>query len=125
MFVDARALLPQIPPLEYPGQALACALYEEGGIRSCEIGTVMFGRRTDGSEQPAAMDLVRLAMPRRVYTQSHADYMIEVFAEIGRAPRPTARLPHRRGAAGAAPLHLDLRPARLNARLTRGPAGGS
>lgn len=82
VFVDARAFLPHIPSLEYPGQALACALYEAGGIRSCEIGTVMFGRQTDGSEQPAAMDLVRLAMPRRVYTQSHADYMIEVFAEI-------------------------------------------
>ncbi len=82
VFVDARAFLPHIPPLQYPGQALAVALYETGGIRSCEIGTVMFGRQPDGSEQPAAMDLVRLAMPRRVYTQSHADYLIEVFEEI-------------------------------------------
>lgn len=82
VFVDARAFLPHIPPLQYPGQALAIALYETGGIRACEIGTVMFGRQADGTEQPAAMDLVRLAMPRRVYTQSHADYLIEVFEEI-------------------------------------------
>ncbi len=82
VFVDARAFLPHIPPLAYPGQALACALYEYGGVRSCEIGTLMFGRQPDGSEKPAAMDLVRLAMPRRVYTQSHADYVVETFAEI-------------------------------------------
>ena len=63
---------------EYPGQALAIALYREGGIRGCEIGTVMFGRRPDGSEQAAPMDLVRLAVPRRTYTQSHVDYVIEV-----------------------------------------------
>ena len=78
VYIDARAFLPQIPPLEYPGQALAVALYLEGGIRGCEIGTVMFGRQPDGSEQPAAMDLVRLAIPRRTYTQSHVDYVIEV-----------------------------------------------
>jgi tryptophanase len=82
VFVDARAWLDHIPPLAYPGQALACALYERGGIRSCEIGTVMFGRAPDGSEHAAGMDLVRLAMPRRVYTQSHADYVIETFADI-------------------------------------------
>jgi tryptophanase len=82
VFVDARAWLDHIPPLHYPGQALACALYEYGGVRSCEIGTVMFGRAPDGSEHAAAMDLVRLAMPRRVYTQSHADYVVETFAEI-------------------------------------------
>ena len=82
VFVDARGLLPHIPPLQYPGQALAVALYVEGGIRSCEIGTVMFGRRPDGTESPAPMDLVRLAIPRRVYTQSHADYLIEVFADV-------------------------------------------
>ncbi|MFO1407450.1 MAG: tryptophanase [Steroidobacteraceae bacterium] len=82
VFVDARRFLPHIPPLEYPGQALAVALYEAGGIRACEIGTVMFGLAPDGSEQPAEMDLVRLAMPRRVYTQSHADYIVEVFEDI-------------------------------------------
>jgi tryptophanase len=78
VYIDARALLPQIPPLEYPGQSLAVALYQEGGIRGVEIGTVMFGRHADGSESPAAMDLVRLAIPRRTYTQSHVDYAIEV-----------------------------------------------
>ncbi len=78
VYLDARALLPHVAPLEYPGQALAIALYREGGIRGCEIGTVMFGRRPDGSESPAAMDLVRLAIPRRTYTQSHVDYVIEV-----------------------------------------------
>jgi len=79
VYLDAAALLPHISALEYPGQALACALYREGGIRGCEIGTVMFGRRPDGSEAPAAMELVRLAIPRRVYTQSHVDYVIEVI----------------------------------------------
>ena len=82
VFVDARAWLPHIPALEYPGQALAVALYEFGGIRGCEIGTVMFGLHPDGSETPATMDLVRLAVPRRTYTQSHADYLIEVFEEL-------------------------------------------
>jgi len=78
VYLDARALLPHIPPLEYPGQALSVALYREGGIRGTEIGTVMFGRHPDGTETPAAMDLVRLAIPRRTYTQSHVDYVIEV-----------------------------------------------
>ncbi len=82
VFVDARRFLPQIAPLQYPGQSLAVALYETGGIRACEIGTVMFGLKPDGSEVPADMDLVRLAMPRRVYTQSHADYLVEVFEEL-------------------------------------------
>ncbi|MCI2393369.1 tryptophanase [Aliiroseovarius sediminis] len=82
VFVDARSWLSHIPPTEYPGQALAVALYEIAGVRSCEIGTVMFGRQPDGSEQPAAMDLVRLAFPRRTYTQSHADYIIEAFGEL-------------------------------------------
>jgi tryptophanase len=82
VYLDARALLPHVPPLQYPGQALAVALYVAGGIRSCEIGTVMFGRRPDGSERPAALDLVRLAVPRRTYTQSHVDYVIEVCAEV-------------------------------------------
>jgi tryptophanase len=82
VYIDARGLLPHLRPLEYPGQALAVALYETGGIRSCEIGTVMFGRRPDGSEQPADMDLVRLAIPRRTYTQSHMDYVIEVCGAV-------------------------------------------
>ena len=80
VYLDARALLPQVPPLQYPGQALAVALYREGGIRGCEIGTVMFGLHPDGTETPGPMDLVRLAIPRRTYTQSHMDYV-----KIGRA----------------------------------------
>ena len=82
VYIDAKALLPHIPPLHYPGQALAIALYTTGGIRSCEIGSVMFGKQPDGTEQPAAMELVRLAIPRRVYTQSHIDYVIEVFEAV-------------------------------------------
>ncbi len=78
VYIDAAALLPHIPPLEYPGQSLAVALYREGGIRGVEIGSVMFGRHPDGSETPAPMELVRLAIPRRTYTQSHVDYVIEV-----------------------------------------------
>jgi tryptophanase len=82
VYLDARALLPHIPPLQYPGQALAVALYQEGGIRSVEIGSVMFGRQPDGSEKEAPMDLVRLAIPRRTYTQSHIDYVIEVVQRV-------------------------------------------
>jgi tryptophanase len=82
VYIDARALLDHIAPLEYPGQALAVALYREGGIRGCEIGTVMFGTRADGSEEAAPMDLVRLAIPRRTYTQSHVDYVIEVCRHV-------------------------------------------
>ncbi len=82
VYIDARAMLPHIPPLKYPGQALAARLYEAGGIRGCEIGSVMFGRQPDGSEKPAEMELVRLAIPRRVYTQSHIDYVIECFEAV-------------------------------------------
>lgn len=78
VYIDARAMLPHIAPLQYPGQSLAVALYQLGGVRGCEIGTVMFGQQADGSEKPATMDLVRLAIPRRTYTQSHIDYVIEV-----------------------------------------------
>ena len=84
VYLDARALLPHIAALQYPGQALAVALYETGGVRGCEIGTVMFGRQADGSETAATLDLVRLAIPRRTYTQSHIDYVIEVCEEVAR-----------------------------------------
>ncbi len=83
IYLDARAMLPHLPPGQYPGQALACALYVEGGVRGVEIGSVMFGKRDgQGGEQPAAMELVRLAFPRRVYTQSHVDYLVEVIAAV-------------------------------------------
>jgi tryptophanase len=84
IYLDARATLPHIPPLQYPGIALVNALYVIGGVRAVEIGTVMFGRQPDGTEVPAAMDLVRLALPRRVYTQSHIDYVAEVVIEVAR-----------------------------------------
>jgi tryptophanase len=82
VYIDARGLLPHIPPLQYPGQSLAIELYRAGGIRGCEIGTVMFGRHPDGTESAAPMDLVRLAIPRRTYTQSHVDYVIEVARDV-------------------------------------------
>ncbi len=83
VYIDARALLPHIPPEHFPGQALACEMYLAEGIRSCEIGSVMFGRkREDGRFEPAAMELVRLAIPRRVYTQSHFDYMLAGLRDI-------------------------------------------
>jgi tryptophanase len=85
LYIDAASLLPHIPPSQYPAQALAIALYQEGGIRSVEIGSVMFGRvQADGTEEPAALELVRLAFPRRVYTQSHVDYVAEVIAYVAR-----------------------------------------
>ena len=82
VYIDARQMLPHIPPLQYPGQTLAVELYKQGGIRGCEIGTAMFGLRPDGKEEPAHMDLVRLAIPRRMYTQAHMDYVVEVVIEV-------------------------------------------
>jgi tryptophanase len=82
VYIDARKFLPHIPPLQYPGQSLAVELYKQGGIRGCEIGTAMFGLRPDGKEEPAHMDLVRLAIPRRMYTQSQMDYVVEVVTEV-------------------------------------------
>ncbi|MCM2255232.1 MAG: tryptophanase [Vicinamibacteria bacterium] len=82
VYLDAREMLPQVPPLQYPGIALANALYVEGGVRGVEIGTVMFGAHPDGSETPGPMDLVRLAIPRRVYTQSHIDFVAEVVIHV-------------------------------------------
>jgi tyrosine phenol-lyase len=82
VFLDARAMLPHVPALEYPGIAVTNALYVEAGIRGVEIGTLMFGRQKDGREVAAPMDLVRLAIPRRVYTQSHIDYVAEAVIHV-------------------------------------------
>ncbi len=83
VYIDAKALLPHIPPHQYPAQALAAELYLSGGVRGCEIGSVMFGKKSaDGGEIPAPMELVRLAIPRRTYTQSHMDYVIEVILDV-------------------------------------------
>lgn len=82
VYVDAGALCPHIPAGEFPGQAVVCALYRAGGVRACEIGSVMFGKHAAGGEAGPAMELVRLAIPRRVYTQSHIDYVVEVFEDV-------------------------------------------
>lgn len=83
VFVDARALLPHIPPDRFPGLALACELYLAGGIRCSEIGSVMFGKAgEDGRFRAAPLELVRLAIPRRVYTQSHMERVVEVCVEV-------------------------------------------
>ncbi|MCO5187272.1 MAG: tryptophanase [Anaerolineae bacterium] len=82
IYIDAKAMLPHIPQHEYPAWALSLVLYLAGGIRSVEIGSVMFGLQPDGSEKPAVMELVRLAFPRRVYTQSHVDYLAEVLLYV-------------------------------------------
>ena len=79
VYVDARRMLPHVPPSELPAQALACELFVQGGVRSVEIGTLMFGE-TDH-------DLLRLCLPRRVYTQSHVDWVIESFGELVRRSR--------------------------------------
>ncbi|MBK5259294.1 MAG: tryptophanase [Thermoanaerobaculia bacterium] len=82
VYIDAAATLPHIKPLEFPGIALVNALYLEGGIRACEIGSVMFGLGADGKERPASLELVRLAIPRRLYTQSHIDYVGDIAVKV-------------------------------------------
>ncbi|MFO8175632.1 MAG: tryptophanase [Longimicrobiales bacterium] len=84
IYIDASAFLPHLGPQDLPGQAVVAELYVEGGIRAVEVGTVMFGHRDPetGQEVPAAMELVRLAMPRRVYTQSHVDFMVEAIIQV-------------------------------------------
>jgi len=86
VYIDAAAFLPHVPPLRLPGQSLVAELYVEGGIRGVEVGTVMFGRKDPdtGEETASSMELVRLAMPRRVYTQSHVDFMVEAILEVYR-----------------------------------------
>ncbi len=84
VYIDAKRFLPNIKPEQYPGQSIVCELYIEGGIRAVEIGSVMFGKKDKktGKFIPAMMELVRLAIPRRVYTQSHIDYVAEVCLEV-------------------------------------------
>jgi len=84
VYIDARNFLDHIPQLQYPGQALVAELYLQGGIRGVEIGTVMFGKKdpVTGNDVPAEMELVRLAIPRRVYTQSHIDYTADAIIKL-------------------------------------------
>ncbi len=89
VYIDAHHLFPEVPVHEYPGLVLATQLYERGGIRSVEVGSVMFGKYdAAGALIPARQELVRLAIPRRVYTQSHIDFVLEVFEHMLRAPSP-------------------------------------
>jgi len=83
IYIDAKRFLPGIPPEQFPGQSIVCSLYIEGGIRAVEIGSVMFGKYDkNGKLIPPPMELVRLAIPRRVYTQSHIDFVLEVILEV-------------------------------------------
>ena len=83
IYIDAKRFLPDIPPEQFPGQSIVCELYIEGGIRGVEIGSVMFGKYDkEGNLIPPPMELVRLAIPRRVYTQSHIDYVLEIILEV-------------------------------------------
>jgi tryptophanase len=83
IYIDAKRFLPNVPPHQFPGQSIACELYIEGGVRGVEIGSVMFGKYDkEGKVVSPSMELVRLAIPRRVYTQSHIDYVAEVIIEV-------------------------------------------
>lgn len=83
IYLDAKRFLPHVPQEQFPGQSIVCELYTEGGIRSVEIGSVMFGKKdVNGKLIPPPMELVRLAIPRRVYTQSHIDYVVEIILEV-------------------------------------------
>jgi tryptophanase len=84
VYLDARRFLPHIPQREFPGQALICGLYAEAGIRAVEIGSLMFGRSVDGKEIYPELELVRLAVPRRVYTMTHIQYVAESVIELFR-----------------------------------------
>jgi tryptophanase len=107
VYLDARRLLPHIAPEGYPAQALACELYLTAGVRSVEIGSLMFGRRENGRFTPARMELVRLAIPRRVYTQSHVDFLIEVVASV--AARAKSIRPLRLVSASARLAHFTAK----------------
>jgi tryptophanase len=83
VYLDGKAFLPHVAPEELPAQSVSVALYQEAGVRSVEVGTVMFGKTLpDGRQEPAPLDLLRLAIPRRVYTQSHIDYVVEAVLHV-------------------------------------------
>ena len=82
IFVDAKSFLPDMPREQFPGWALSVALYREGAVRAVEIGSIMLGLQPDGTEKFPAMELVRLAIPRRVYSMAHLEYVVDIFAKI-------------------------------------------
>lgn len=82
VYIDAKAFLPHIPVEKFPGQALVAEMYRREGMRTCEIGSAMFGKWVEGKFQPHSMELVRIAIPRRAYTQSHVDYLLEGLVEL-------------------------------------------
>jgi tryptophanase len=87
VYLDSRAFAPHLDPLELPGQAIACELYLHAGVRTSEVGQLMRGRpEGGGKERPVALDLVRLAIPRRVYTCCHLDYVAEAVCDVYGAP---------------------------------------
>jgi tryptophanase len=93
VYVDAKSFYSHIPPEQFPGQAMSCELYKIAGIRCCEIGSVMFGKYDEsGNFVGAPMELVRLAIPRRVYTQTHMDYVVEAFSELKESPEKVTGL---------------------------------
>jgi tryptophanase len=115
VYIDAEAFCPHVPRSEFPGQAVACALYEHGGIRSCEIGSIMLGDQ-------ATMELVRLAVPRRTYTQSHMDYVVEVVLEVKQKAGELRgyRITEQTGAL----RHFTARFERCDGPVTSGPSAG-
>ncbi len=82
VYIDAKSFYPHIPPAQFPAQVLVCELYRQGGIRGVEIGSGMFGKHVDGVEVPADRELVRLALPRRVYTQAHVNYVADILIQM-------------------------------------------
>ena len=119
VFIDAAGFCPHLSPSDFPGVGLVDALYLEGGVRGVELGSLMFGRRAaDGSETPAKRELVRLAFPRRVYTQSHFDYVIETIdSRVSRSRRDPA-LSHHPAGAVPAPFHRASRAGVSHAAVT-------
>ena len=110
VYVDAGHLFPHIPPAEFPGQALAVELYREGGIRSVEIGSVMFAHPDPhtGEMVYPRLEMVRLAIPRRVYTQSHMDYVVKIMTRIAPTAGSGARLPFHLRPGGITALHSPI-----------------
>ena len=127
IFLDAARFLPHVPWQAFPGQALAVALYVEGGVRSCEIGSLMLGRRdpVTGEELPAATELVRLAIPRRTYTQSHMDYVVEVVEAVWKRREELGGMAIEEAPAVLRHFSASLRPLERAAETSTAPGADS